>query len=57
MLELYARSGIGMNGVAPLSYTTIADWAQLTGRCPTLMEVDALVELDAVMSSFAAKEE
>jgi hypothetical protein len=46
--EVHARSGLGMEGVAPLSYDTIAKWAMLTGRDPMPHEVDALLMLDAV---------
>lgn len=45
--ELYGRSGFTMDGLAPLTYTTIADWARLTGREPEPFEVEALLTLDA----------
>ena len=48
-LELFGRSGVGMAGVAPLSYGTIAQWAALTNRSVTPLEVDALIRIDAVM--------
>lgn len=38
-----------MNGLARLSYGTIADWARLTGSRPTAEDVDALMMLDGVM--------
>lgn len=38
-----------MNGFAPLSYTTIADWARLTDRTVRPHEVKALLALDRVM--------
>jgi hypothetical protein len=47
--ELVGRSGVGMGGAAPLSYTTIRDWALLTHRRPAAWEVDALIRLDAVI--------
>jgi hypothetical protein len=46
--DLYGRSGVGMGGFAPLSYTTIRDWAALTGNNPTPLEVTALMQLDAI---------
>lgn len=36
-----------MNGPAPLSYTTIVHWSDLTGNRPTAEEVSALISLDA----------
>jgi hypothetical protein len=47
--ELHGRSGVGMAGLAPLAYGTIADWARLTGRRPRPHEVEALITLDAVL--------
>jgi hypothetical protein len=47
--ELHGRSGVGMSGLAPLTYGAIADWARLTGRRPHPYEVRALLTLDAVM--------
>jgi hypothetical protein len=38
-----------MAGLMPLSYTTIADWARLKDMAPLPHEVDALIQLDAVM--------
>lgn len=46
--ELYGRSGIGMHGFAPLSFTTIRDWATLTDRAVEPHEVHALLMIDAV---------
>ena len=46
--ELYGRSGVGMHGLNPLSYSTIADWARLKGVTPLPHEVDALIALDSV---------
>lgn len=48
-LRLHGRSGSGMNGVAPLSYATIADYTRLTGTTVTAWEVDALLRLDAIL--------
>jgi hypothetical protein len=47
--ELFGRSGLGMSGVAPLSYSAIADWSRLTGNNPDPDEVFALFRLDSVM--------
>lgn len=44
--ELHGRSGATMDGLAPLSFSTIAHWAQLTHREPLPHEVDALILLD-----------
>jgi hypothetical protein len=46
--ELFGRSGATMDGLAPLSYTTVRAWAELTDRCPRPHEVQALLMLDAV---------
>lgn len=45
---LHGRSGIGMTGIVPLTYTTIADWSRLTGTAVAPHEVHALLVLDAV---------
>jgi hypothetical protein len=47
--ELYARSGVGMGGPAPLSYREIQAWADLTGNDPDFLEVSALIALDRVL--------
>jgi hypothetical protein len=49
LYQLHGRSGMGMDGPAPLSYGAIADWSRLTGNEPDADEVDALMELDMVM--------
>lgn len=49
LFELHGRSGVGMSGVAPLSYGTIADWTRLTGAIVRPEEVRALIRLDAVL--------
>lgn len=48
-MELVGRSGADLNGLAPLTYGTIADWARLTGRFPRPHEVRALLLLDAAI--------
>lgn len=47
--ELHGRSGVGMNGYNPLTYTTIADWARLKDVDISPHEVDALLYLDGAM--------
>jgi hypothetical protein len=51
--ELHGRSGVGQFGFHPLTYTTIADWARLTGRDPRPHEVEALMGVDASMFYYA----
>jgi len=51
LYELHGRSGVGMNGLAPLSYATIAAWSALTGNVPNTLEVRALFVLDASLLS------
>lgn len=46
--ELIGRSGVGFDGLNPLTYDTVAHWARLTGRDPAPHEVHALFLLDAV---------
>jgi hypothetical protein len=47
--ELTGRSGVGMSGANPLSFTTIKDWQGLTGNRLDPDETYALLRLDAVM--------
>lgn len=49
--ELHGRSGVGMNGAAPLSYSTLADWSHLKGVTLEPHEVESLLILDAYMSA------
>ena len=49
VMELHGRSGVGMAGLAPLSYTTIRDWSELTDQYPDPDEVQGLMALDAVL--------
>lgn len=51
VIALHGRSGVGMGGLAPLSYATIAAWAKLTGQRPLPYEVEALMALDAALLS------
>lgn len=46
--ELHGRSGVSMDGLAPLSFTAVRDWAVLTEREIDPHEVQALLLLDAV---------
>jgi hypothetical protein len=48
-MGLFGRSGIGMEGVAPLTFTTIESWARLTDRNLEPHEVEALLEIDLAM--------
>lgn len=45
---LIGRSGIGMEGIAPLKPTEVLAWSVLSGHTPTPAEFDALLLLDAV---------
>jgi hypothetical protein len=47
--ELYGRSGVGMDGAAPLSFTTVRDWSALTGHSPSPWEIQALMAMDSAM--------
>lgn len=44
--ELYGRSGVSMDGLATLTFTTIRDWAILTDRDVEPHEVQALLLID-----------
>ena len=46
--ELFGRSGIGMEGVAPLKPTEVEAWARLNGLDLTPLETQALFRLDTV---------
>jgi len=46
---LCGRSGATMGGMAPLSFTTIRDWATLMDIHVSPLEVQALLVLDAVI--------
>jgi len=46
---LCGRSGATMAGIAPLGYSTIAEWARLMNLDPSPLEVQALLVLDAVI--------
>lgn len=48
--ELVGRSGVGMSGVAPLTYTTVEAWARLKdiGELHP-MEVEALLLFDSIL--------
>jgi len=45
-LELDEARGVSMGGVAPISYTDIRSWAELTGRDPSPLEVRLIRRLD-----------
>ena len=46
--EVFGRSGVDHNGLAPLTWHTLAGWAALTDTHPTPDEVRALFLLDAI---------
>jgi hypothetical protein len=46
---LNGRSGVGMNGFAPLTWSTLDAWARWTGNLPDPADIDALFLLDSVM--------
>jgi len=47
--ELYGRSGIGMDGAAPLAWSEIESWQRQTGREASLEDKQALMTLDAIL--------
>lgn len=49
--ELHGRSGVGVSGLAPMTYETIAAWSALTGQQPDALDVNALLRLDSVLLS------
>lgn len=46
--QLHGRSGVGMNSIVPLTYSTIAEWSRLTDTVVAPHEVHALIVLDSV---------
>ena len=50
-LELHGRSGVGMGGLAPLTYEAIMAWAVLRRVRLTPAEVAALITIDTVLCS------
>lgn len=50
-LELHGRSGASMAGAAPLAYSTLMDWAALTGNEPDALEIEGLLAIDAALLS------
>ena len=53
LYQLHGTSGVAMDGAAPLSWSTIRDWASFVGidPPPTEDEVSALRMLDALLRS------
>jgi hypothetical protein len=47
--ELHGRSGAGMHGLSPLSYSTIAEWSRLKHIPIESDEVDVLLMLDGIL--------
>ncbi len=52
-METHGRSGVGMAGLAPLGYGTIADWSALTGNDPDPLEVEGMIAIDAALMAGA----
>ena len=50
-MELHGRSGIGMSGLAPLTYEAIIAWSKLRSVLPTPSEVAALIAIDSALLS------
>lgn len=57
LLEIHGHSGVGMNGLAPVTYATVESWARLTGTIVRPEEVRALVQLDAALIAAAQDEQ
>lgn len=55
LYQMHGRSGVGMSGLAPLSYDTIARWCELHETRLSSLEVNALVMLDSVLLSAQAE--
>ncbi len=47
--ELLGRSGVGMDGFAPLSPVVIESWSGLTGWPVTPLDYDAFIVLDLAL--------
>jgi hypothetical protein len=45
--ELHGRSGLSEMGVAPLTYSTLAEWARFRGVTLEWWEVEVLLRVDA----------
>jgi glutathione S-transferase len=48
-IELFARSGVGLSNVAPLSHQEVYAWMVTTGARPTPREVGALMRIDSAL--------
>lgn len=57
LYELHGRSGVDLGGLSPLTYGTIAAWAQLTDRAPQPHDVQALLMLDLILRAPTTGEE
>ena len=49
LFELHGRSGIGFNGINPLTYNTVMDWMRLTGIELSPAEVRVLLDGDWIL--------
>lgn len=54
-MRVVNRSGIGMNGAAPLSYATLAHMSALTETAFQRWEIDALFRADAILRGVTVK--
>jgi hypothetical protein len=48
-IRLYGRSGVGMSGALPLSYSTLADFVTVTDTDLSPWEADVLMACDATI--------
>lgn len=49
LYAVHGRSGVGMSGIAALSWPTLDAWARHMGLRPDRAEIDALFMLDGVL--------
>lgn len=57
LYRLHGKSGVGMNGAVPLTYSTILDFMRLTDTPLDSWEVDLLMDADVVLISASSKQE
>ena len=48
-LELFGKSGIGQHGISALTWSTLRDWRDVTGRHVSRREAFALMSVDAAL--------
>jgi hypothetical protein len=49
LFQLHGRSGVGMNGFVPLTWTTLRHWRAETGTIVRPAEARALMRFDAIL--------